>query len=134
VKWFLAIPHYFVLIFLGIGAFFAVIIAWFAVLFTGRYPRGIFDFVEGLFRGGARVQAAVLARSLSFRVPTARRLCLPVTGVRGPEPSIVLASFPLELDEKVGVADVRWIQLDVPVRRPCLSTSVGMLPKSMSSS
>jgi hypothetical protein len=56
VKWFLAIPHYFVLIFLGIGAFFAVIIAWFAVLFTGRYPRGIFDFVEGLFRWGARVQ------------------------------------------------------------------------------
>ena len=41
VKWFLAIPHYFVLIFLWIAAFFVVIIAWFAILFTGRYPAGL---------------------------------------------------------------------------------------------
>src|SRR6478609_470946 len=41
VKWFLAIPHYIVLFFLFIGAFFAVVIAWFAILFTGRYPRGL---------------------------------------------------------------------------------------------
>ena len=40
VKWFLAIPHYIVLFFLAIGAFFVVIAAWFAILFTGRYPRG----------------------------------------------------------------------------------------------
>ena len=40
VKWLLAIPHYIVLFFLDIGAFFAVIVAWFAILFTGRYPRG----------------------------------------------------------------------------------------------
>jgi len=57
VKWFLAIPHYVVLLFLGIAAVFAVIFAWFAILFTGRYPRGIFDFVEGVFRWGLRVQA-----------------------------------------------------------------------------
>jgi len=57
VKWFLAIPHYFVLIFLAIGAFFSVIIAWFAILFTGRYPRGLFDFVVGVTRWGLRVQA-----------------------------------------------------------------------------
>ncbi|MCP3974512.1 MAG: DUF4389 domain-containing protein [bacterium] len=57
VKWFLAIPHYIVLAVLGIGGFFAVIGAWFAILFTGRYPRGIFDFVEGLQRWGLRVQA-----------------------------------------------------------------------------
>ena len=50
VKWLLAIPHYIVLLFLYIGVFFAVIAAWFAVLFTGRYPRGIFDFVEGVAR------------------------------------------------------------------------------------
>ena len=56
VKWFLAIPHYFVLFFLAIGAFFAVLFAWFAVLFTGRYPRGLFDFVEGVYRWGTRVQ------------------------------------------------------------------------------
>ena len=48
VKWLLAIPHYIVLFFLYIGAFFAVIIAWFAILFTGRYPRALFDFVEGV--------------------------------------------------------------------------------------
>jgi hypothetical protein len=57
VKWFLAIPHYVVMLFLGIAAFFAVIFAWFAILFTGRYPRGIFEFVEGVFRWGLRVNA-----------------------------------------------------------------------------
>jgi hypothetical protein len=55
VKWLLAIPHYFVLFFLSIGVFFAVIVAWFAILFTGRYPRGIFTFVEGVFRWHNRV-------------------------------------------------------------------------------
>src|SRR5919107_3510327 len=55
VKWLLAIPHYVVLFVLYIGAFFAVIVAWFAILFTGRYPRGIFDFVEGVFRWTLRV-------------------------------------------------------------------------------
>ncbi|HEY7267876.1 MAG TPA: DUF4389 domain-containing protein [Solirubrobacterales bacterium] len=57
VKWLLAIPHYIVLFFLGIGAFFAVIFAWFAILFTGRYPRGLFDFVVGVQRWGLRVLA-----------------------------------------------------------------------------
>jgi hypothetical protein len=55
VKWLLAIPHYVVLFFLYIGAFFAVIAAWFAILFTGRYPRGIFDYVEGVLRWHNRV-------------------------------------------------------------------------------
>jgi hypothetical protein len=55
VKWLLAIPHYIVLIFLYIGAFFALIGAWFAILFTGRYPRGIFKFVEGVLRWQNRV-------------------------------------------------------------------------------
>ena len=57
VKWLLAIPHYIVLFFLSIAAFFAVIFAWFAILFTGRYPPGIFEFVEGVFRWGLRVEA-----------------------------------------------------------------------------
>lgn len=57
VKWLLAIPHYIVLIFLGIAAVVTVIAAWFAVLFTGRYPRGIFDFVEGVLRWALRVEA-----------------------------------------------------------------------------
>jgi hypothetical protein len=55
VKWLLAIPHYVVLVFLGIAAVLAVIVAWFAILFTGRYPRGIFDFVEGVIRWNNRV-------------------------------------------------------------------------------
>ena len=55
VKWFLAIPHYIVLFFLDIAVFVVVIIAWFAILFTGRYPRGMFDFVEGVVRWHNRV-------------------------------------------------------------------------------
>ena len=57
VKWFLAIPHYVVLFFLYIAVFFTVIAAWFAILFTGRYPRGIFDLVEGVIRWHNRVVA-----------------------------------------------------------------------------
>lgn len=57
VKWILAIPHYVVLLFLGIAAFVCVVIAWFAILFTGRYPRGLFDFVVSVMRWGNRVQA-----------------------------------------------------------------------------
>jgi len=57
VKWFLAIPHYVVVAVLAIGAVFAVVIAWFAILFTGRYPRGLFDFVVGVGRWALRVQA-----------------------------------------------------------------------------
>ncbi len=57
VKWFLAIPHYIVLFFLWIASIVVVIAAWFAILFTGRYPRGIFDFVEGVMRWTQRVVA-----------------------------------------------------------------------------
>jgi Domain of unknown function (DUF4389) len=55
VKWLLAIPHYILLVFLWLAAIVAVIIAWFAILFTGRYPRGLFDFVLGVFRWTNRV-------------------------------------------------------------------------------
>ena len=57
VKWLLAIPHILVLIVLSVGAFFAVVIAWFAILFTGRFPRGLFDFVVGVGRWWLRVEA-----------------------------------------------------------------------------
>jgi hypothetical protein len=56
VKWLLAIPHYIVLFFLTVAAVVVVIIAWFAILFTGRYPRGMFDFVVGVGRWWLRVQ------------------------------------------------------------------------------
>ena len=55
VKWLLAIPHYIVLFFLDIAAVIVVIVAWFAILFTGRYPRGMFGFVEGVIRWHNRV-------------------------------------------------------------------------------
>lgn len=57
VKWFLAIPHFIVLVFLNIAMVVAVIIAWFAILFTEHYPRGLFDFVEGVIRWDNRVVA-----------------------------------------------------------------------------
>jgi hypothetical protein len=57
VKWFLVIPHCFILAFLGIAAAFCVFISWFAILFTGRFPRSFFDFVVGVIRWGLRVGA-----------------------------------------------------------------------------
>ncbi len=57
VKWLLAIPHFIVLFFLGIAAFVCIVIAWFAILFTGRYPRGLFDFIVGVGRWSVRVSA-----------------------------------------------------------------------------
>lgn len=55
VKWFLAIPHYVALLVIDVGAVVVVIGAWFAIVFTGRYPRGIFEYVEGAIRWHARV-------------------------------------------------------------------------------
>src|SRR2546423_1662189 len=60
IKWLLAIPHYFVLIFLGICALGAIIIAWFAIVFTGKYPRSLFDFVVGVMRWSNRVTGYAL--------------------------------------------------------------------------
>jgi hypothetical protein len=60
VKWLLAIPHFVVLLFLWVAAFLVVIAAWFAILFTGRYPRRMFDFVEGVMRWDQRVIAYAL--------------------------------------------------------------------------
>ena len=57
VKWLLAIPHYIVLVVLAIVAILAVLIAWFAILFTGRYPRGLFNYVVGVGRWSLRVEA-----------------------------------------------------------------------------
>ena len=55
VKWLLAIPHYFVLLFLGLGALAAIVAAWFAIIFAGTYPRSLFDYVVGVLRWGNRV-------------------------------------------------------------------------------
>ncbi|MFC1913514.1 DUF4389 domain-containing protein, partial [Chloroflexota bacterium] len=60
VKWLLAIPHYIILFFLWIAVIVCVVIAWFAILFTGRYPKGLFDFVVGVYRWSLRVDAYTL--------------------------------------------------------------------------
>jgi hypothetical protein len=57
VKWLQAIPHCVVLVVLWIAAFVAVVVAWFAILITGRYPRALFDFVVGVARWSLRVGA-----------------------------------------------------------------------------
>jgi hypothetical protein len=61
VKWFLAIPHYIVLFFLFLAAFFVIVCAWFAILFTGRFPRTLFDFLVGVGRWSNRVEAYAFA-------------------------------------------------------------------------
>ncbi len=55
IKWLLAIPHYIILAFLYLAALVVIIIAWFVILFTQRYPRELFNFVEGVFRWHNRV-------------------------------------------------------------------------------
>lgn len=60
VKWFLAIPHFVVLFILSFIAVIAVIITWFAILFTGRVPRGLFNYMEGVMRYGARLEVYAL--------------------------------------------------------------------------
>ena len=57
IKWFLAIPHYIVLAFVALVACVCDILIWFAILFTGRAPRGLFDFIVGFYRWGLRVSA-----------------------------------------------------------------------------
>jgi len=77
VKWLLAIPHYIVLFFLDIAVFVVVIVAWFAILFTGRYPRALFDFVEGVIRWHNRVVGYALTL-VTDQYPPFRRAPRPV--------------------------------------------------------
>jgi hypothetical protein len=60
VKWLLAIPHFVALFVLAIGAWFAVIISFFAILFTGRFPEGLFNYLTGVLRWSARVGGYIL--------------------------------------------------------------------------
>lgn len=60
VKWLLLIPQYIVLFFLGIGAMFVIFIAFFAILFTGKFPKGMWDYLVGVHRWGLRVGAYAL--------------------------------------------------------------------------
>jgi hypothetical protein len=69
VKWLLAIPHLIILFFLFIPTVIVVIIAWFAILFTGRYPRSLFDFVEGVLAWGNRVAAYAVVMATDVYPP-----------------------------------------------------------------
>ena len=86
VKWFLAIPHYIVLVVLWMLGFFCVVIAWFAILFTGRYPRGLFGIVESVHALGQPRRR--------LRVPAGHRP-LPAVQLRA-EPDVRAAQRPLE--------------------------------------
>ena len=90
VKWLLAIPHYLVLLVLGIGALFAILFAAFAVLFTRRYPRGLFDYVLGVYRWAWRVLSYILL--MNDRYP-------PFTLADDPEyPAHLEIEYPEEVD------------------------------------
>jgi len=69
VKWFLAIPHYIILAVLCIAAWVVTIIAWFAILFTGKYPRGMFDFIVGVSRWELRVMAYAMLLTTDIYPP-----------------------------------------------------------------
>jgi hypothetical protein len=69
VKWILAIPHYIVLVFLGIAAFVVTVIAFFAILFTGRYPRALFDFNVGVNRWRGRGSYNALRARVTDKYP-----------------------------------------------------------------
>ena len=73
VKWLLAIPHYVVLAFLSVAGFVCVVVAWFVILATGRYPRSLFDFVVGVLRWWLRVSAYAFLLSTDRYPPFALR-------------------------------------------------------------
>ncbi|MFL5967939.1 MAG: DUF4389 domain-containing protein [Gaiellaceae bacterium] len=101
VKWFLAIPHVIVLVFLWIAFIVLSICAWFAILFTGRYPRGMFDFNVGVLRWSWRVHAYAFGAISTDRYP-------PFSLGEEPDyPARLAVDYPEQLSR--GLIFVKWL-------------------------
>ena len=105
VKWLLAIPHYIILFFLGIALFIMTIVAFFAILFTGRYPRGIFDFNVGVLRWYWRVAYYSYSALGTDRYP-------PFSLGRRDYPANLEVEYPERLSR--GLVLIKWWLLAIP--------------------
>lgn len=105
VKWFLAIPHYVALIGLGVAAVVVTVIAWFAILFTGRYPRGLFNFTVGVLRWNWRVSFYTYSALATDQYP-------PFTLARTDYPADFEVEYPAQLSR--GLVLIKTWLLAIP--------------------